>query len=159
MVKKHTIKTMIIAVCVSVEIVFALLAVLIAFLFPNFVTRIGDLFIKQSWEIYGTFVGLPLGGLTFGYKILDSLLHPRNAEEKGLYKWADYHLLRYFGYIPLILCFFGVAVGFIFLLMPESLSASVIGTIYLSVTLAWAVSLVTLGMAKLRIEAILGGAE
>jgi len=149
---------MLIAIFISVELVAVLIAVALAFYCPQFVIKIGELF-TQGWQMYCVLVGLPLGGLVFGFKALHSLLHPKDAEQKGFYKWPYYPLLRYYGYIPIVLCMIGVAIAFIFLVAPQSLSMLHTGTIYLAVTLAWAVSIITLGMAKLRIEALLGGAD
>ena len=158
MEKNHLIKTILIAIFISVELVVILIAVALAFYCPQFVIKIGELF-TQGWQMYCVLVGLPLGGLVFGFKTLHSLLHPKNAEQKGFYKWPDYPLLRYYGYIPIFLCIIGAATAFIFLLAPQLLSMLQIGTIYTTVTLAWVVSIITLGMAKLRIDALLGGAD
>ena len=68
-----------------------------------------------------------------------------------------YWLGRYYGYIPLVICVLAVLIAFFFLLSPQSLSAWLIGAIYLAVTFAWSVSIFTLKMAELRIDAILGG--
>lgn len=156
--KIHAIKTMLIAIFISVEIVAVLIALCLALWYPQFVVKIGDLF-TQGWQMYCVLVGLPLGGLLFGSKALHSLLHPKDAEQKGFYKWPDYPLLRYYGYIPIFLCIIGAATAFVFLITPQLLSRLLIGTIYIAVTLAWVVSIITLGMAKLRIDALLGGAD
>ena len=156
--KIYTIKQILIAVFISVELAAILLAVGLALLFPQFVIKIGDLF-TQGWQMYCVLVGLPLGGLVFGAGTLHSLLHPKDAEQKGFYKWPDYPLLRYYGYIPILLCLIGAATAFVFLIAPQSLSMLQIGFIYIAVTLAWVVSIITLGMAKLRIDALLGGAD
>jgi len=149
---------MLIAIFVSVELVAVLFAGGLAFWCPMFVIRIGELF-TQGWQMYCVLVGLPLGGLIFGAETLHSLLHPKGAEQKGFYKWPDYPLLRYYGYIPLFLCLLGAATALVFLIMPQSLTKLLIGTIYLAITLAWIVSIITLKMAQLRIEALLGGAD
>jgi predicted ABC-type exoprotein transport system permease subunit len=154
----HKIKTMVIAIFISLELVAILVAVGLALWFPIFVEKIGDLF-TQGWQMYCVLVGLPLGGLVLGYRTLNSLLHPKDAEQKGFYKWPDYPLLRYYGYVPIFLCIIGAATAFVFLIAPQLLSMLLIGTIYMAVTLAWAVSIITLGMAKLRIGALLGGAD
>ncbi|NLB80048.1 MAG: hypothetical protein GX800_00190 [Clostridiaceae bacterium] len=157
--KIRTIKIMLIAVFISVEFLAVLVAIGLGLWCPQFVTKIGNLFAQQGWQIYCALVGLPLGGLLFGANTLHSLLHPKDAEQKGLYKWPDYSPLRYFSYIPLILCFIGVATALIFLIDTSLLSPLLTGTIYLAVTFAWTVSIVTLKMAQLRIDAILGGAD
>ena len=149
---------MLIAFFVSTELVAVLVAVGLSLCFPKFVIKIGELF-THGWQIYCFLVGLPLGGLVFGAGTLHSLLHPKDAEQKGFYKWPDYPLLRYYSYIPIFLCLLGAATALVFLIMPESLTKLLIGTIYLAVTLAWIVSIVTLKMAQLRIDAILGGAD
>ncbi len=156
--KIHTIKTMLIAIFISAELIAVLTAVGLALWCPRFVVKIGDLF-TQGWQMYCVLVGFPLGGLVFGFRTLHSLLHPKDADQKGFYKWPDYALLRYYGYIPIFLCIIGAATAFVFLIAPQLLSRLLIGTIYIAVTLAWAVSIITLGMAKLRIGALLGGAD
>jgi hypothetical protein len=158
MAKIHIVKTILIAFFVSVELAAVLLAVGLALWCPQFVIKIGDLF-TQGWQMYCILVGLPLGGLYFGAGTLHSLLHPKDAEQKGFYKWPDYPLLRYYGYIPILLCLTGAATAFVFLIMPQLFTNLVIGTIYLAITLAWIVSIITLKMAQLRIDAILGGAD
>jgi len=149
---------MLIAIFVSVELVAILVAVGLALWCSQFVVKIGELF-TQGWRMYCILVGLPLGGLVFGFRTLHSLLHPKDAELKGFYKWPDYSLLRYYGYIPILLCIIGAVTAFVFLVAPKLLSTLLTGTVYLAVTFAWAVSIITLGMAKLRIEALLGGAD
>jgi len=155
--KIHTIKTMLIAIFISVELVAVLTAAGLALWCPRFVAKVGILF-TQGWQMY-FMVGLPLGGLVFGFSTLHSLLHPKDAKQKGFYKWPDYPLLRYYVYIPIFLCIIGAVTAFVFLVEPQLLSSLLIGTIYLAVTLAWIVSIITLGMAKLRIDALLEGAD
>jgi hypothetical protein len=53
----------------------------------------------------------------------------------------------------------GGATALIFLIVPESLTNLLIGAIYLAVSVAWIVSIITLKMAQVRIDAILGGAD
>jgi hypothetical protein len=156
--KIRTVKIIMIAVFISVELVAVLLAVGLALWCPRFVVKIGGLF-TQGWQMYCVLVGLPLGGLVFGAGTLHSLLHPKDAEQKGFYRWPDYPLLRYYGYIPILLCLTGAATAFVFLIIPQSLTTLLIGTIYLAITLAWIVSIITLKMAQLRIDALLGGAD
>jgi hypothetical protein len=154
--KIYTIKQILIALLI--ELAAILFAIGLSLWFPQFIVKIGDLF-TQGWKMYCVLVGLPLGGLGFGAGTLHSLLHPKDAEQKGFYKWPDYPLLRYYGYIPLLLCLIGAATAFVFLITPQSLTKLLIGTIYLAITFAWIVSIITLKMAQLRIDAILGGAD
>ncbi len=154
--KIYTIKQILIAILI--ELAAILFAIGLALLFPQFVIKIGDLF-TQGWKMYCVLVGLPLGGLAFGAGTLHSLLHPKYAKQKGFYKWPDYPLLRYYGYIPILLCLIGAATAFVFLVTPQSLTKLLIGTVYLAITFAWIVSIITLKMAQLRIDAILGGAD
>ncbi len=156
MARNRTIKMLVLGVLISMETFVILLAIGLALWFPEFAEKIGVLF-TQGWQMYCVLVGLPLGGLVFGSATLRSLLHPKDAEQKGFYKWPDYRLLRYYGYIPLVICVLAVLIAFFFLLSPQSLSAWLIGAIYLAVTFAWSVSIFTLKMAELRIDAILGG--
>jgi len=149
---------MLIATFVSVELVAILIAVGLALWCSQFVVKIGELF-TQGWQMYCVLVGLPLGGLVFGFRTLHSLLHPKDAEQKEFYKWTDYPLLRYYGYIPILLCIIGAVTAFVFLVAPQLLSTLLTGAIYLAVTFAWTVSIITLGMAKLRVDALLGGAD
>jgi len=156
--KIRTVKIIMIAVFISVELVTVLLAVRLAFWCPMFVIKIGELF-TQGWQMYCVLVGLPLGGLVFGVKTLHSVLHPKDAEQKGFYKWPDYSFLRYYGYIPITLCLIGVATALVFLIEPQLLPSLQIGTIYLAITFAWMVSIATLTMASFKIDALLGGAD
>ena len=159
MERSRTIKIMLIAVFISIEFLMVLVAIGLGLWCPQFVTKIGNLFSQQGWQIYCVLGGLPLGGLAFGASTSHSLLHPKDAEQKGFYKWPDYPILRYFVYIPLFLCIVGFVTALIFLIDTSLLSPLLTGTIYLAVTLAWAVSIITLKMAQLRVDAILGGAS
>ena len=123
----QTLKAMLLAAFISVEMLAVLIAVGLALWLPTFVSKIGGLF-TQGWEMYCVLVGLPLSGLFFGYKSLHSLLHPKDADRKSFYRWPDYSLLRYYGYIPLLLCVLGVGTALMFLVVPQSLPSS-IGTI------------------------------
>ncbi len=71
--KMKIIKSILIAV--SIEFLAVLVAIGITILFPQFIENIGNLF-TQGWQMYCVLVGLPLGGLIFGFKCLNSLLHP-----------------------------------------------------------------------------------
>jgi hypothetical protein len=157
--KIRTIKVILIAVLISVESLAVLVAIGLGMWCPQFVTKIGNLFAQQGWQIYCVLGGMPLGGLIFGANTLHSLLHPKDAEQKGFYKWPDYPLLRYFAYIPIIFCLIGVVTALIFLVDSSLLSPLITGTIYLAVTFAWVISIITLKMAQLRIDALLGGAD
>lgn len=149
---------MLIAVFISVELFVVLLAIGLVFWCPWFVEKVGGLFTHGS-QMYYILVGLPLAGLSVGFKVLSALLHPPDAEKKGLYKWPDYRFLMYYGYITMFLCITGVIVPIVFLLIHENISHLAMGAIYLAITFSWAISIITLGMAKLQISAILGGAE
>jgi hypothetical protein len=106
--RNHRIKTMLIAIFVSVELVVILVAIGLALWLPEFVIKIGDLF-TRGWQMYCVLVGLPLSGLYFAAQSLQCLLHPKDAERKGFYKWPDYSLLRYYGYMCVVLCLGGGA--------------------------------------------------
>jgi|GEM_PF-5072359 len=156
--KSRIVKIMLIALFISPELIAILFAVGLAFWCPTFVVKIGNLFM-HGWQMYLVLVGFPLGGLAFGVKSLHSLLHPKNAEQKDFYKWPDYFFLRYYGYISLVLCLTGAAIAILFLIMPQLFTKLIIGTIYLAATLAWLFSIITLEMAKLRIDTLLGGGD
>jgi hypothetical protein len=156
--KSHIVKTMLIAFVVSIELVAALIPIFIFFQWPWLMERVGELF-SQRFQEYCILIGLPLGGLIFGFPIAQSLLHPADAEKKGLYSWPDYRLMRYYTYIPLVLTGLGFITPVLFLFTHDKLSKILMGTVYSAVTLSWMISIATLAIAKLNIDAILGGAD
>ena len=107
----QTLKAMLLAAFISVEMLAVLIAVGLLWL-PTLYQRLAvcshrDGRCIASWSDF-------LEWFVLGYKSLHSLLHPKDADRKSFYRWPDYSLLRYYGYIPLLLCVLGGYCSYVF---------------------------------------------
>jgi len=143
-------------ILISPEFVAVIAGLNVTYWWPSFMEKVGLLFLEKDLIQYCA-IGLPLAGFYFAYKTVVYLLHPPNAEGKGFYEWSSYPLLRYHGYFTVSLCLLGLATSILLLLFRDVLTAQSLGSIYGTVTCTWFVSIITLGMARLKVGAILGG--
>jgi hypothetical protein len=143
-------------VVISPECAAVVAGINVAYWWPAFTEKIGNLFLEPGLLEYCA-MGLPLGGLYFAYNTGKHVLHPTKAEEKGVYQWGEYTLLRYHVYFTLSLCIMGVIASVLLLLYRDVFTERVLGSIYGITTCTWFVSVITLVMARLKIPAVLGG--
>ena len=116
----------------------------------------GNLLLQKDWTPY-LYVGLPIGGLACAYKLSTALLHPLDAEKKGLYQWRDYPTLRLSAICTMLLIVVGLLSSIGLAAFRTALTPWWMGTIYTLSSVVWLVSLATLGLARLTLPSILGG--
>ena len=143
-------------VVISPELIVVLVCGNVVVRYPSVGREVAAVVLQKELIQYCV-LGAPFAGLYFAYKTAGHLLDPPQASDTDLYKWADYRFLRYHVYCTFAFCIIGIVASVLMLFLHKWVGLSVLGNVYGTATCTWFVSLITLGMARLRVNAILGG--